>query len=161
MQPPHFTGTANLDWLILGVGFFVALYWLRALRLAREGARLFLRNIVKGGLVFLVALIALTGLRVQLEPKQLQLISAFIGFLFFVRFQGAKRSRYIPKATKRAVIKRHMEETGEHYDSKKHHIDHRWPHARGGSNTVDNLRVIEKEKNLKKGAKRPGLRDMW
>jgi hypothetical protein len=161
MQPPHFTGIPNLDWIILGVGFVVALYWLRALRLAREGARFFLLNLVKGGIVFLVAFVVLTALRVQVEPKPSQVISGVIAFCFFVRWQGAKRSRYIPKATKRAVMNRYAKETGEEYDPKKHHIDHRWPHSRGGSNTQDNLRVVEKGKNLKKGARRPKLRDMW
>jgi hypothetical protein len=161
MQPPHFTGIPNLDWLILGVGFVITLYWLKAFRLARDGVRLFLLNLVKAGMVFLVALTVLTALQVQLEPKQLQGISGVIALLFFLRWHGAKRSRYIPKATKRAVTKRYAEETGEKYDPKKHHIDHRWPHSRGGSNTEDNLRVVEKGKNLKKGAKRPKLRDMW
>ncbi len=161
MQPPHFTGTPNLDWIILGVGFIFALYWFRALRLAREGARLFLLNITKAFFLFLGALFLLTSLRVQLEPKQMQLASGAISFIFFVRWQNTKRSRYIPKATKRAVIKRYVEETGEEYDPERHHIDHRWPHSRGGSNTEDNLRVIEKGKNLKKGAKRPKLREMW
>ena len=161
MQPPHFTGIPNLDWIILGVGFVIALYWLRALRLAREGARLFLLNLVKAGIVFLVSLVVLTALRVQLEPNRSLGISGVIAFLFFLRWQAPKRSRYIPKATKRAVTKRYTEETGEKYDPRKHHIDHRWPHSRGGSNTEDNLRVVEKGKNLKKGAKRPKLRDMW
>jgi hypothetical protein len=159
MQPPDFTGIPNLDWIILGVGFVIALYWLRALRLAREGARLFLLNLVKAGIVFLVALVVLTALRVQLEPKPVQAISGLIALLFFLRWQGQKRSRYIPKATKRAVIARDLK--GEKYDSRKHHIDHVWPHSRGGSQTKDNLRLIEKKKNLQKGAKRPGLRDMF
>ena len=47
------------------------------------------------------------------------------------------------------------------WDPKKHHVDHVWPFSRGGSHTTDNLRVIEKKKNLRKGAKLPRLRDMW
>jgi 5-methylcytosine-specific restriction endonuclease McrA len=105
--------------------------------------------------------VVLAALRVQLDPQPLRGIAGVVAFLFFLRWQGAKRSRYIPRATKRAVIKRYAEETGEKYDPKKHHIDHPWPHSRGGSNTEDNLRVVEKEKNLKKSAKRPKLRDMW
>jgi 5-methylcytosine-specific restriction endonuclease McrA len=50
---------------------------------------------------------------------------------------------------------------GEKYDSRKHHIDHVWPFSGGGSHTVDNLRVIERRKNLRKGAKRPRIREMW
>ena len=100
-------------------------------------------------------------MRLQLEPKQIQLASGVISLVFFVRWQNIRRSRYIPKATKRAVIKRYVEETGEEYDPQRRHIDHGWPHSRGGSNTEDNLRVIEKGMNLKKGAKRPKLREMW
>lgn len=103
----------------------------------------------------------LTAVHAHLDPKGIQVLSAIVAFMFVVRWQGAKRSRYIPKKTKRAVIERHLEKTGEEYDPQKHHIDHRWPHKRGGSNTADNLRVIEKKKNLQKGAKRPRLREMW
>jgi hypothetical protein len=43
LAPPiHITGNPNLDWIVAAVGFLVALYWLRALRLARQGARRFL-----------------------------------------------------------------------------------------------------------------------
>ncbi len=79
--------------------------------------------------------------------------------MVFGRFQSRKRSRYLPKATRRAVIEKDL--NGEKYDSKKHHIDHVWPFSKGGSNTRDNLRVIEKKINLQKGAKRPRMRDMW
>ena len=50
---------------------------------------------------------------------------------------------------------------GEKFDPKKHHVDHVWPFSRGGSHTADNLRVIEKKKNLRKGAKRPRMQEMW
>src|ERR1039457_6110967 len=79
--------------------------------------------------------------------------------IVFLKWKREKRSRYIEKATKRAVIARDLK--GEQYDSKTHHIDHVWPHSKGGSQTSDNLRVIPKKKNLQKGAKRPGLRDMF
>ena len=161
MQPPHFTGIANLDWLILGVGFVIALYWLKALRLAREGARLFLRNVLKAFIVFLGVLLLCSTPQLQerVQPAQAKGLSGFIAFISFLYWNGQKRSRYIPKATKRAVIERDLK--GEMYDSKKHHIDHIWPHSRGGSHTSDNLRVIPKKKNLQKGAKRPGFRDMF
>jgi len=82
-----------------------------------------------------------------------------VAFVFFVRLQGKRRSRYISKATRRAVIERDLK--GEKFDPKKHHVDHVWPFSRGGSHTTDNLRVIEKKKNLRKGAKLPRMRDMW
>jgi 5-methylcytosine-specific restriction endonuclease McrA len=162
MQPPiRFTGNPNLDLIIFIVGVLAALYWLRALRLAREGVRLFLRNLLKGVIAFLLLMAVFMGTQPQthLQPAQSKVISGVIAFVLFVRWQGQKRSRYIPKATKRAVIARDLK--GEKYDPKKHHIDHVWPHSRGGSRTKDNLRVIEKKKNLQKGAKRPGFRDMF
>jgi 5-methylcytosine-specific restriction endonuclease McrA len=86
-------------------------------------------------------------------------MAGFVALMFFGQRQSRKRSRYVSKSTRRAVIARDLK--GERYDPTKHHVDHVWPFARGGSHTADNLRVIEKKKNLQKGAKRPKLRDMW
>jgi uncharacterized membrane protein len=162
MQPPfHITGDPNVDWIIFVVGAVVCLYWLRALRLAREGARLFLRNLAKAVLVFCALIVILTAVRLQthFQPSQEQFIAGFAALILFARWQGKKRSRYMPKATRRTVISRDLK--GKKFDPEKHHIDHVWPFSRGGSHTADNLRVIEKKRNLKKGSKRPGMRDMW
>ena len=162
MQPPlHITGAPNVDWIVFVVGAVVCLYWLRALRLAREGARLFLRNLARAVLVFGASMIIFIAVRLQthLQPSQEQVIAGFVALIFFVRWEGKKRSRYIPRAMRRAVIARDLK--GENFDPQKHHVDHVWPFARGGSHTTDNLRVIGKKKNLQKGAKRPRMRDMW
>lgn len=90
---------------------------------------------------------------------QAEFIAGFVALILFGRWQSRKRSRYIPKSKRRAVIERDLK--GEQYDPQKHHIDHVWPFARGGSHTTDNLRVIVKKRNLQKGAKRPNLWDMW
>jgi hypothetical protein len=159
--PIHVTGVPNADWVIFIVGAVSCLYWLRALRLAREGARRFLRNLVKAVLVLFAVILVLAAVRLQTRsvPHQEHIIAFFISFGFLVRWQNQKRSRYIPKSTRRAVIERDLKEGT--FDPATHHIDHVWPHSRGGSNTADNLRVIEKKKNLQKGAKRPRMRDMW
>lgn len=161
MQSFHFTSDPNIDAIIFFVGALVCLYWLRALRLAREGARLFLRNLLKAVVVFCFSVVILTVMRTQtnLSPSQEQVVAAIVAFVFFVRWQSQKRSRYTSTSVKRAVIARDLK--GEKYDGKKHHIDHVWPFARGGSHTTDNLRVIEKKKNLKKGAKRRRIWEMW
>lgn len=97
MQPPlQITTNPSVNWLILVVGSLVLLYWLRALRLAREGARLFLRNLAFAIVAFIACDMLLTGIKVQAS----------------------------------------------------------------GSTTSDNLRVVSKQTNLKKSAKRPRLRDM-
>ena len=162
MPPPlHVTGDPNADWIIFIVGAVVCLYWLRALRLARQGARLFLRNLASAVLAFCIVIAILTTIRLQtrFQPAQEQIIAGFVALVFFGQLQGKKRTRYIPKATRRAVIERDMK--GEKFDAEKHHIDHVWPFSKGGSHTTDNLRVIEKKRNLRKGAKRPRMRDMW
>ena len=70
-----------------------------------------------------------------------------------------KETRRIPTAIRRAVIKRDLTDKGEKWNPAIHHIDHLVPFSKGGDNSLRNLRVIEKRKNLSKGAKMPGLRD--
>jgi hypothetical protein len=67
-------------------------------------------------------------------------------------------ARYIPKGVKQAVIKRDLAD-GEEYDSSRYHFDHIVPFSRGGDTSVRNLRLLAKEKNLRRGAKRPRLKD--
>jgi hypothetical protein len=162
MQPPiHIIGVSGVDWTIFIVGAVVCLYWLRALRLAREGARRFLKNLMKAIVLLFAVILILPAFRslTHWVSKQEQLTAGFVSFFLLVRWQNQKRSRYIPKATRRAVIERDLK--GENFDPEKHHVDHVWPFSRGGSHTTDNLRVIGKKRNLKKGAKRPRLREMW
>lgn len=88
-----------------------------------------------------------------------------LGFVFLgagivvLRRKPAPRKRAIPKRVRDAVIARDL--SGDSFDPSRHHIDHIWPFSKGGSHTRDNLRVISKEKNLKKGAKHPKLWAMW
>lgn len=159
MQPPfHVTGAPSADWIIFIVGAVVCLYWLRALRLAREGARLFLRNLTIAVLIFIICKLVMDGMKVQ--HNNAVVMSGFFALVAFgFRKRATRRSRYIPAATRRAVIER--DSKGEKVGPQNYHIDHIWPFSKGGSNTTDNLRVIPKAKNLKKGAKRPRLREMW
>jgi len=158
LPPVHITGNPGPDWIILAVGTVVALYWLRALRLAREGARRFFSNVVKSVLVFVCSAFVLSSV-FKIDHSRSQGLSLCVAFVALIRWQSFKRSRYIPNATKRAVVARDL--PGGGYDPRLHHIDHVWPHSRGGSNTGDNLRVLERKRNLQKGAKRPRLRDMF
>ena len=112
-------------------------------------------------MLFWALMMILTAVRSQthLLPSQELIIAGFVALILFGRIQSRKRSRYISEATRRTVIARDLK--GERYDPQKHHIDHVWPFSRGGSHTTDNLRVIEKKKNLRKGANRPRMREMW
>jgi hypothetical protein len=82
------------------------------------------------------------------------------GVVALVFIPQRKRSRYIPVKVKREIIARDLKGR-EEYDPQRHHIDHKWAFSRGGGNTPDNLRVIERERNLRKGAKRPGVWEMF
>ena len=156
----HHTAVQNSNgiWIIFAVGAVVCLYWLRGLRLAREGARLVLGNACLALLVFFICKGLL--LRSLVPETNASLWAGMAGLVLFIqRSNGIRRSRHIPASVRRRVIARDLK--GDPYDSKKHHIDHVWPHSKGGSNTADNLRVIEKKRNLKKGAQRPKLTEMW
>ena len=113
---------------------------------------------MKSGLLFVASEFVLSSM-LKMDYSRSQGLSLCVAFVALIRWQSAKRSRHIMNATKRAVIERDL--PGGGYDPQLHHIDHVWPHSRGGSNTGDNLRVIDKKRNLQKGAKRPGLRDMF
>jgi len=64
-------------------------------------------------------------------------------------------TRRIPKAIRRQVIARDLTSKGLTWDPAKHHIDHLVPFSRGGDNSLRNLRVIEKQRNLRKGGRMP------
>ena len=57
-----------------------------------------------------------------------------------------------------AVIARDLK--GQPFDRRIHQIDHIVPVSRGGDNSIENLRVISRDRNLKKGARMPSLRDL-
>lgn len=161
LPPLRISGDPALDWIICIVLTVICIYWLRALHLAREGVGLFFGNLAGASLVFIVALFLFSGLRepTNLPQQQQTVLAGLVAIGFFVSQQGKKRSRHIPKSIRKAVIARDLK--GARFSSRRHHIDHIWPFSLGGSHTLDNLRVMDKKKNLKKGAKRPPFEDMW
>ena len=155
-------------WLFwAGYGFFLlfAVYWVRALRLAREGLWHFgLKILYAATAVYLVVLGFWTIVHTPTDSPASPVALA-IGFLFlaagiiYLRKEPRRRKRRIPQRVRTAVIARDL--GGTPFDPSKHHIDHIWPFSKGGSHTADNLRVIAKRQNLEKGAKRPRLLEMW
>jgi hypothetical protein len=143
----------------------VCLYWLLALRRAREGVRHFARNLFYvGAAVYLVVLgfWMVTHVQNGSPTAPLMFVGGFIflaGSIISLRKRRRPRKRTIPLRVRQAVKARDLGNTP--FDPDKHHIDHIWPFSKGGSHTPDNLRVIAKKENLRKGAKRPRLRDMW
>jgi hypothetical protein len=159
----------NAHPLIFGIAYVailvVALYWLRALRLARAGVRRFLLNAF-----YVLAAVYLVGLGFFMvshiqggpAPPLIMLAGAFVflaGGIRALRKRPPRRSRAIPRRVRQAVIARDLK--GKPFNPSKHHIDRIWPYSKGGSHSIDNLRVIAKKLNLQKGSKRPRLHDMW
>jgi len=69
---------------------------------------------------------------------------------------SAPMSRYIPAAVRRAVWDRDRGacvECGRTSDEIQLHIDHRYPHSRGGSNELNNLQLLCRDHNLRKSAR--------
>jgi hypothetical protein len=143
----------------------IAAYWLRAMRLAREGLRHFaLKLLYAAAAVYLVGLGFWTIAHVPNGSPTSPVMFA-VGFVFLavgIRSLHTKpraRRRTIPRGVRQAVVARDLGNV--RFDPSRHHIDHIWPFSKGGSHTPDNLRVIAKKENLRKGAKRPRVWDMW
>jgi hypothetical protein len=154
--PIRFTGNPDVDWVLLVVVGVGVLYSLKAIRLSRDWVRSVLRLFVLGGLTG----IAYYLWRGKASGYSVQAYILLFGFGALLFLPG-KRSRYIPAAVKREVIARDFKGREHEYDPRKHHLDHKWAFSRRGGHTTDNLRVIDKQANLKKGKKRPGLWDMF
>jgi hypothetical protein len=141
---------ANHPVLVLA-GVLVLLYGLRVLYGMREGLAWLAKALATAVLLMFIAQAILPSFNVR--GRNVEDISAIVGVAGFAFFP--KRSRHIPAQVRRRVISKHVRKTGESYDRKEHHFDHIVPFSKGGSHTADNLRVLSKKKNLRKGAKLP------
>lgn len=65
------------------------------------------------------------------------------------------RSRNIPESVRQEAIRRFEARTGQQFDPAIHELDHHIAFVRGGSTTVDNVRVMERGANRSKGATTP------
>lgn len=95
-----------------------------------------------------------------LEPVAAVALSVLAGLGAASLVKAPNRSRRIPKAIRRAVIERDLGSKGKEWERARHHVDHVMPFSRGGDHSMRNLRVVEKQANLRKGAKLPRVRDL-
>lgn len=95
----------------------------------------------------------------QLRVPHGNLVASGVAALYYLA--SPRRKRHIPLRVKRQVIARHQRNTGVVYDPIKDHIDHIVPFARGGNHSADNLRIIPKAQNLRKGKKWPSPLDLF
>jgi hypothetical protein len=152
---PHPDGVNVVVVMALGI---LAWYLYQIGSRKKERLRYKVRRAIVALLVYLVAAVALS--RQGVRPLEAVGFGALAGMgAAWLLVKPPKGARRIPRAVRRAVIARDLTSKGEKWDPSRHHIDHWVPYSRGGDNSLRNLRVIEKENNLRKGAKMPGLWD--
>jgi Flp pilus assembly protein TadB len=119
----------------------------------RESIRFRLRVLLVGEATYLLVLMCL----VKLEwPAPQALVCAVLAGMVVIALQlQRRRKRYIPRSERRRAIARFEYKTGRKYNPRIHEIDHIVPFSKGGSNTADNLRVVERGMNRAKGARSP------
>lgn len=134
----------------------VSLYGFNIAMRMRDTIAFKLRRVVVGMSLYILGLIVGENLGwTHLETAG----GAFLLSVFALRVvPSPRRSRYIDSQTRRGILSRDLK--GEPFDGRNHHIDHIVPYSKGGDNSPKNLRVIPRTKNLKKGAKMPGIRDV-
>ena len=88
----------------------------------------------------------------QLQPAA-AVVSGIVGVLMY--FRRPSRKRRTRTEVRRRVIAKWVASTGKKFNPRTHEIDHIVPFAKGGGETEDNLRVIERKRNRSKGAKSP------
>jgi len=143
--------------LIAICGILLAYYVFRTILAMRHA--LLRAAILTGGLVVLWLSFNARALELHFPPAQAAGMGLLIVLFFVVFIKPKKRTRRIPSHIRRAVIARDLK--GEPFDPRKHHIDHIKAWSQGGGHTMDNLRVINKTENLRKGKKNPKLRDWF
>lgn len=153
-MPDHSGSQPN--WLLIVLAGIAVLWVLKYIRLSRESIRPIFRHFAIG---FVLGLLyyASWGQKAGYNPATCGVVFGILAAIIFHQ----KRRRYIPNAVRRAVKARDFKGREHKYNSKKYHYDHRVPFSKGGSHTIDNIRLIDATKNLKKGAKSPTLWDMF
>jgi hypothetical protein len=105
-------------------------------------------------------IVALVLIQQKLNPIEAIIFAMLAGMgSGWLLVNPPKNERRIPKAVRRAVIDRDLTSKGLKWDRNKHHIDHVVPYSRGGDHSTRNLRVLEKERNLRKGSRMPSFWD--
>jgi hypothetical protein len=143
--------------VIVGVAL-LAWYLYQISSRKQERIRYKIKRTVVGLVVYLIAALALS--KQGISPFEAVIVGVLAGMgCAWLLVKAPKSDRRIPTAIRREVIARDLTSKGLRWDPEKYHIDHVVPFSRGGDNSARNLRVIERHKNLRKGARMPGFWD--
>lgn len=121
----------------------------------REGIGYILRVLLIAFVSYWIARAVLPAFHA--EPQWIPFLS--LAAAFIVLFMIPQRSRYVRKGVRRKVIERHIRRGGT-FDPKEHEIDHVVAFSIFGGNTAENLRVLPRKANRRKGKKMPKLTDL-
>ena len=133
-----------------------AYYWLQVARRKRQMLRFKARRI----LVYLATIMIGLALIPQYgySIAEACLFSICLGAtLAFSLIRPPSTNRRIPAKIRRQVIARDLK--GERFDPNVHDIDHIVPFSKGGDHSLENLRVVHRTENRRRGAKMPTLKD--
>lgn len=126
----------------------------------KKWLRFKIKFVLVGEIVYLISAYALAQNRLPVpEVLFFSLLAGIAAAYILVR--KPRGDRRIPKSLRQQVIARDLTAKGLKWDADKYHIDHIVPHSRGGDTSMKNLRVVEKQKNLRKGSKMPRARDFF
>jgi hypothetical protein len=155
-------GEIVLGTIALFVGVTLILNTWARRHFLRWHARYFSLRLVLTAVLTLIGLIL--AVSCGLRSWWLQYLALMLASVICSRFlpeRRLRRSRHIPAAIRRAVIDRHERNTGKQFDSATEELDHIFPFAEGGGHTHDNLRVVKKSLNRRKGKTQPTIADWW
>jgi len=145
------TPTANISDLLFLAAIVFGLLFTISIRRRREAIRYRIRLVIVAEASFIGATYLLT------RAGQPMAVSAFLGTLAgaIVIHLSPRRSRYVPTTVRRKAVAKWELKSGKKFNPQKHELDHEVPFSRGGSNTLDNIRVSSRKRNRSKGAKSP------
>jgi hypothetical protein len=145
------------QYIFIGVGFVLAIVVFYVFQVAKRMKALIAVKIKRTVLGFVILFIAANLLRDQgYSTNAATLLAMIPALLPLWLIPRPKRTRHVPAHVKRAVTARDGDGA---YDGRRDHMDHIVPLAKGGDTSIENLRLLPKEANLKKGAKMPRLWD--
>jgi len=101
-----------------------------------------------------------------MTDNQIALLVFFVLLVIVLTSKGRKRSRHIPARSKRIAWakwildqERRIGPKAKKLQMRDYEFDHIVPFAKGGTSDPDNIRVLPKKENRRKGAKMPSFWD--